>query len=110
MPTNEPFSRVLIDAQLKEAGWSLTDGKSVRYEYQLPDGTRADYLLADRNGRAYRDIRETRRSIGGFIEETYSRQRLHSALVYRPPAEFEANLTPHGAAAQRPHAALIACP
>ena len=38
----------------------------------------------------YRDIAEARRSIGKFLESTYNRKRLHSALGYRPPAEFEA--------------------
>lgn len=48
----EAFSRVVIDAQLNDVGWKLTDGQSVRYEYQLPDGTFADYVLSDRHGRA----------------------------------------------------------
>ncbi len=60
------------------------------------------------DGRAYRGAEEARRAIGRFIEEIYNRQRLHSALDYRPPAEFEANLPPFGAAAQRPQTALIA--
>jgi type I restriction enzyme R subunit len=46
----EAFSRVKIDAQLKDAGWNLTDGRSVRYEYPLDDRTRADYVLCDRQG------------------------------------------------------------
>ena len=46
------------------------------------------------DGRAYRDLRHARREIGGFIDEVYNRQRLHSALAYRPPAEFEAGLAP----------------
>ena len=46
----EAFSRVVIDAQLKDVGWDLTDGHSVRYEYQLPDGTLADYVLCDGTG------------------------------------------------------------
>ena len=52
MATIEAFSRVKIDEQLRDVGWNLADGPSVRYEDQLPDGTRADYLLTDRDGRA----------------------------------------------------------
>ncbi len=48
----EAFSRVVIDAQLRDAGWGLTDGRSVRFEVMLPDGTKADYVLGDRHGRA----------------------------------------------------------
>ena len=46
------------------------------------------------DGRAYRDADEARGSIGTFIEEVYNRQRLHSALAYLAPAEFEASLRP----------------
>jgi transposase InsO family protein len=42
------------------------------------------------DGRIYRDAEHARRDIGVFIEEVYYRHRLHSALAYRPPAEFEA--------------------
>jgi transposase InsO family protein len=63
------------------------------------------------DGRDYRNIDDARRQIGTFIEQVYNRQRLHSALDYRPPVEFEANLPPHVAAAQQPRATLIAtCP
>jgi type I restriction enzyme R subunit len=49
---NESFARVKIDQLLKDAGWSLTDGRSVRFEYPLEDGGKADYALFDRQGRA----------------------------------------------------------
>jgi transposase InsO family protein len=54
------------------------------------------------DGRNYRDLNQARAAIGVFIEDVYNRQRLHSALAYRPPTEFEANLQQLAAAAQRP--------
>ncbi len=50
--TNEAFARIKIDQLLKDADWRLTDGLSVRFEYPLDDGGRADYGLFDRQGRA----------------------------------------------------------
>lgn len=52
MTTNEAFSRAKIDAQLSDQGWVVTDTNAVRFEYVLPNGTRADYVLCDRNGRS----------------------------------------------------------
>ena len=46
------------------------------------------------NGKAYANIEDARRQIGAFIETIYNRQRLHSALGYKPPVEFEAELRP----------------
>jgi len=49
---NEAFARVKIDQLLKDADWALSDGQSVRFEYALGDGGKADYALFDRQGRA----------------------------------------------------------
>jgi hypothetical protein len=39
----------------------------------------------------YRDIDDLRTHIEEFIDQYYNRQRLHSALGYRSPEEFEAS-------------------
>ncbi len=37
----------------------------------------------------YRDLDHLRANMEAFIEDYYNRRRLHSALGYRPPEEFE---------------------
>ena len=37
----------------------------------------------------YRDLEDARASIGEFLENVYNKERLHSALGYCPPVEFE---------------------
>lgn len=41
----------------------------------------------------YRNEREVRRSIGRFLEKVYNEKRVHSAIGYLPPAEFERALS-----------------
>ena len=52
--------------------------KTLKYEEVL----RNDYL----------DLAEARASIAEFLEKVYNQKRLHSALGYVPPVEFEASL------------------
>jgi transposase InsO family protein len=40
----------------------------------------------------YRDLPDALRSLAHFLETVYNQKRLHSALGYRTPAEFEAHL------------------
>ena len=44
------------------------------------------------DGRRYRNFDHAESCIGTFIEEIYNQQRLHSALNYCSPVEFEAGL------------------
>jgi transposase InsO family protein len=41
------------------------------------------------DARSYRDLDDLRAHVAEFIEQYYNRCRLHSALGYRPPEEFE---------------------
>jgi putative transposase len=41
------------------------------------------------NGAAYRDLSDARTRIGEFLDQEYNRKRLHSALGYLTPEEFE---------------------
>ncbi len=64
-------------------------------------------------GQIYRDLAHAQGDIRGFIEQVYNRHRLHSALAYRSPQEFETweNNRAHPlAATQNPADAPITCP
>jgi len=88
MAANEAFSRTLIDAQLVDAGWKVSDGISVRFEYPLSDGTRADYLLCDRDGRGLAVIEAKRSSVHA---PTAADQAKHYAELAKVPFIFLAN-------------------
>jgi putative transposase len=49
----------------------------------------------------YRDLAEARTSIRQFLEKIYNQKRLHSALGYLPPTEFERTTSNKDAAARR---------
>ncbi len=52
----------------------------------------------------YRDLADARTSLREFLEKVYNQKRLHSALGYVPPAEFERNAEQHNKeAASRQH-------
>ena len=40
----------------------------------------------------YRNLADARAAIGEFLEKVYNEKRLHSALDYRSPAQFERTL------------------
>ena len=86
--TTEAFSRVKIDAQLKDVGWTLDDAISVHFAYTLSDGTEADYVLCDRNGHPLAVLEAKRQS----IMPTEARgQALHYAKLLDVPYVFLSN-------------------
>jgi putative transposase len=44
------------------------------------------------NGASYANLEDARRRIGAFIDDVYNADRLHSALGYKSPVDFEAEL------------------
>ena len=86
--TTEAFSRVKIDALLKDAGWTLTDGVSVLFEHILADGSRADYALCDRSGRSVAAVEAKRSSINPVEAQDQGR---HYAEQLGVPFAFLSN-------------------
>lgn len=84
----EAFSRVRIDRLLSDVGWPLTDGTSVHFEYALPDGTRADYVLCDRRGRPLATLEAKRTSVDPVAGR---RQALSYAEALDVPFVFLSN-------------------
>jgi transposase InsO family protein len=81
------------------------------YDNAMAESFMKTFKHEEVDGRAYRDIAAARGAIARFIDDVYNRQRLHSALAYRSPAEFEAQLTLPAAAAQWPQdASMATCP
>jgi type I restriction enzyme, R subunit len=72
--TNEAFARVKIDQLLRDIDWRLTDGRSVRFEYPLDDGGKADYALFDRQGRALAVLEAKSTSVNLSAGETQGRR------------------------------------
>ena len=58
----------------------------------------------------YRDLDHASSAIGAFIETVYNRQRLHSALAYLSPVEFETRPGTPAAIQQSAHSVTTHCP
>ena len=75
-----------ITASMSRVGNPYDNAKAERFMRTLKE--------EEVDGSTYRNVEEARAGIGRFIETVYNRQRLHSALDYLAPEEYEAKLPP----------------
>jgi len=73
-----------VKTSMSRAGNPYDNAKAERFMRTLKE--------EEVNAKTYATIEEARADIGAFIENVYNRGRLHSALGYKPPVEFEADL------------------
>jgi putative transposase len=73
-----------VRVSMSRAGHFYDNAKAERFMRTLKE--------EEVNGKTYASINEARAHIGAFLENVYNCRRLHSALGYKPPVEFEAEL------------------
>ena len=74
-----------IQASMSRIGNPYDNAKAERFMRTLKE--------EEIDGTVYRDVDDARLHIAGFIDQVYNRKRLHSALDYRPPVEYEETLS-----------------
>ena len=86
--TKETDARILIDDQLRQAGWDPADKTQVLTEQSVPDGGRADYVLLDQNGRPLAVVEAKRSAIQPYVAK---QQALPYAKQLKAPFIFLTN-------------------
>ena len=86
--TKETDAWILIDDQLRQAGWDPADKTQVLTEQSVPDGGRADYVLLDQNGRALAVVEAKRSAIQPYVAK---QQALPYAKQLQAPFIFLTN-------------------
>lgn len=79
------------------------------YDNAMAESFMKTFKQEEVNGTGYRDLADATARIGSFIEQVYNRQRLHSALAYRSPDEYE-EIVPGPAVQQPPAMTATSCP
>lgn len=85
-----------ITASMSRVGNPYDNAKAERFMRTLK--------IEQIDGTLYRDLAHARADIGPFIEEVYNSKRLHTALAYRSPSDFEALARAGGGGAARSRA------
>ena len=73
-----------LRVSMSRAGNPYDNAKAERFMRTLKD--------EEVDGKTYASLQDARQHIGAFLETIYNRGRLHSALKYKPPVEFEDEL------------------
>jgi hypothetical protein len=82
---NWEVMQILQNAAFRKGACSDEIGHSLPYDLRLPQNVEAGEVEA----KEYRNLKDLRLNVSAFIDGYYNEERLHSALGYRPPAEFE---------------------
>jgi putative transposase len=73
-----------LRVSMSRAGNPYDNAKAERFMRTLKD--------EEVNGKIYVSLEDAKENIGKFLEIVYNQGRLHSALGYKPPVEFESEL------------------
>jgi transposase InsO family protein len=96
-PVTRAGSAIRLRRQCRKAcGARRPDQHEPRWQ-PLCDNAKAERFMRtlkeeEVDDKIYAFVDEVRTHIGAFLEGVYNRGRLHSALGYKPPVEFEAEL------------------
>ena len=79
-------------ARLEQAGITPSMSRAgCPYDNAMAESFMKTLKVEEVDGRDYRDLEDAKLRIGAFVETVYNRQRLHSALDYLSPDEFESD-------------------
>jgi putative transposase len=91
------YVSLLFGERCREAGIQLSmDSKGDAYDNAVAESFFASLAKDVLRRRSFRTRQEARTAIFDYIESFYNRTRLHSALGYLPPAEYEMINTEEG--------------
>ncbi len=94
-------------ARLEARGLQLSMSRPANpYDNAKAESFMKTLKAEEANGQTYRDLDDARARIGAFIEEIYNVDRLHSALGYLSPVEFEHAFHQHRTPTPNPKPAL----